>query len=320
MNYEQRYKEALEMARQLCTYPTTQPFISDLQDLFPELKESEDEQIRKWLIGYFQQYKSDGVVKFANGLEIDSIIAWLEKQDNNADKVEPKFNVGDWIISHYNHVAHIKAIDEKNYFLSCDNGSCERLSIEYIDRNWRLWTITDAKDGDVLVYGDNPNHNHVEVIMLFKSVRNERSAFTHFHIFIDQFRIDDWCDCGKNVHPATKEQRELLFRKMKEAGYEWDAEKKESKKIEQTTEIPFGAKDSELQEATYYIPDGYHAEINGNEVVIKKSKQNTTWKPTEEQIEALEHLLETIRRHEYSYFHEEKFISLHSLLEQLKEL
>ena len=52
----------------------------------------------------------------------------------------------------------------------------------------------------------------------------------------------------------------------------------------------------------------------------KQGKQNTIWKPTEEQIKALEHLLETIRRHEYSYFHEEKFLLLHSLLEQLKKL
>ena len=38
---------------------------------------------------------------------------------------------------------------------------------------------------------------------------------------------------NKNIiHPATKEQRELLFAKMKEAGYEWNAEKKEVKKIE----------------------------------------------------------------------------------------
>lgn len=35
------------------------------------------------------------------------------------------------------------------------------------------------------------------------------------------------------VHPATKEQRDLLFQKMKEAGYEWDADKKELKKVEQ---------------------------------------------------------------------------------------
>ena len=33
--------------------------------------------------------------------------------------------------------------------------------------------------------------------------------------------------------PATKEQCDLLFSKMKEAGYEWDDENKELKKIEQ---------------------------------------------------------------------------------------
>ena len=37
-------------------------------------------------------------------------------------------------------------------------------------------------------------------------------------------------------------------------------------------EIPFGAKDSELIEASYHIPDGFHAEIKGNEVIIKKAK------------------------------------------------
>ena len=32
-----------------------------------------------------------------------------------------------------------------------------------------------------------------------------------------------------NLHPATKEQRDLLFQKMKEAGYEWDSERKKLK-------------------------------------------------------------------------------------------
>ena len=33
-----------------------------------------------------------------------------------------------------------------------------------------------------------------------------------------------------DVYPATKEQRDLLFTKMREAGYEWDAVMKELKK------------------------------------------------------------------------------------------
>lgn len=66
----QRYDEALEKARQLCVYPTTKPFISDLQDLFPELKEEqEDEKIRKEIIDYIK-----------TGTYHKSWIAWLEKQ------------------------------------------------------------------------------------------------------------------------------------------------------------------------------------------------------------------------------------------------
>ena len=30
-----------------------------------------------------------------------------------------------------------------------------------------------------------------------------------------------------NLHPATKEQRDMLFNEMKKAGFEWNAEKKE---------------------------------------------------------------------------------------------
>lgn len=42
MNYEKKYKNTLDKARQLCAYPMNQPFKSDLQNIFPELKESED--------------------------------------------------------------------------------------------------------------------------------------------------------------------------------------------------------------------------------------------------------------------------------------
>lgn len=37
--------------------------------------------------------------------------------------------------------------------------------------------------------------------------------------------------------------------------------------------IPFGASDSELMEATYFIPQGYHAVIEGNKVIIKKGEE-----------------------------------------------
>ena len=76
MDYEKKYKEALEKARQLCAYPTTKPFISDLQDIFPELAESWDKKIRKRLITDFGTIGK----KEWGGLEVKDILAWLKKQ------------------------------------------------------------------------------------------------------------------------------------------------------------------------------------------------------------------------------------------------
>jgi hypothetical protein len=58
-----------------------------------ETVDTDDEKIRNWLVGYFHQYKKDGMESYANGLKVDSIIAWLEKQESKADEtttaVEP---------------------------------------------------------------------------------------------------------------------------------------------------------------------------------------------------------------------------------------
>ena len=50
------------------------------------------------------------------------------------------------------------------------------------------------------------------------------------------------------IKPATKEQRDLLFQKMHKDGYEWDAEKKELKKIE-------NASDNENQKLGEFISE-----------------------------------------------------------------
>ena len=58
----------------------------------------------------------------------------------------------------------------------------------------------------------------------------------------------------------------------------------ELKKIENEIEILFGAKDSELQEVTYYIPKGFHAEIDDDKVVIKKGEKTAKWSEEDEKI------------------------------------
>ena len=50
MNYEQKYKEALERARQFSERPLEEDSSSIVEYIFPELNESE--RIRKWLIDW----------------------------------------------------------------------------------------------------------------------------------------------------------------------------------------------------------------------------------------------------------------------------
>jgi len=222
-----------------------------LKYIFPELKESEDERIRKDLCKAIWTY-----IPTEEGKEY---IAWLEKQGEQkpVDKVEPKFKVGNWYQCIKDFFGKGITFDKNTAYYCAKEGclqdeyGCHIAIVKDLYDNFKLWTIDDAKDGDVLVYGDNPDDKHVEIIMLFKSARNSYSAFTYFHIFDDAYRVDDWCDCGKNTHPATKEQRDLLFQKMKEASYEWDAEKKELKKID----------NKEYNDEDYGIDGLFHAQI-----------------------------------------------------------
>ncbi len=78
MNYEKKYNEALERARNL--YPGVHSHNKAmLEQIFPELAESEDERIRKWLVGYFSSI-AETVWIHRNTVTIEEILAWLEKQ------------------------------------------------------------------------------------------------------------------------------------------------------------------------------------------------------------------------------------------------
>lgn len=75
MNYEEKYKDALERAKDMLSYKEVRQ--EDMEYLFPELKESEDEMIRKELkraIAVALDYS------YFDKVTADNCIAWLEKQ------------------------------------------------------------------------------------------------------------------------------------------------------------------------------------------------------------------------------------------------
>lgn len=80
-----RYDEALEIAKKNCVTAQdlcegsqigVECFKNTLESIFPELKESRDERIRKNCIHFLELQKQHHAATF----EIEECIAWLEKQ------------------------------------------------------------------------------------------------------------------------------------------------------------------------------------------------------------------------------------------------
>lgn len=190
--------------------------------IFPELKESEDERIKKAIMEFFELQDDNTTYSF---IPKKDILTWLEKQGEkkSADKVEPRFHEGEWVANDYC-VGKVIALTDDAYLLDTGQGipfSCEH--------NAHLWTIEDAKDGDVLVSND-------EVFIYSHMKQMYPIAVAHCFIANSGILYFDGEFVYKkeenSIHPATKEQRDLLFSNMEEEGYKWDVDKKELKKIE----------------------------------------------------------------------------------------
>ena len=294
-----RYDEAIERAKSKIKNDKDHVLYEyDILDIFPELKESEDEKKRKEIISFL---KSPFVNENITDEKVAPWIEWLEKQGDNTyswkpteeqyealdyaynncpdtemgnyvegvletliddlyklsekqgeqkvtftsivetgngginalvtkelptDKIEPKFKVGDWIVFN-GFVLHIDEIVD-GYYRTTSKGGITNSYDWDIDNTARLWTIQDAKDGDVLRLGC--------IIAMFKKYIGQEKCICYCSISEDgDFEIpiengeDNVYGCTDTT-PATKEQRELLFTKMKEEGYGWDDENKELKK------------------------------------------------------------------------------------------
>lgn len=163
-----------------------------------------------------------------------------------ANDIEPKFHEGDWVVFNNRHdsVYQVEKIENYEYILRHFLGSSMPLSFSS-ENMIRAWAIEDARDGDVLttsagafIYNGNNgggscpgSYCDINTLGRFKT-----GVETHW--------------TGKPVFPATKEQRDALERAMTNAGYTFDFEKKELKKID----------NEEVNGEDYGIDSLYHAQ------------------------------------------------------------
>lgn len=282
MDYEIAYKEALNEA--IIAYKDEDRHLkATLERIFPELKESEDERVKRifhsisskislhlhdifteeefqcfdaWSIAWLEKQGNKLAETNVCAVDLSSCSEeyrkayydgynkcnrdWLRKQDkkvqgksaleaikeekvDNANKVESKFKVGDWLQYRNAQPFYVEEITSQGYV----NGiSCLPFSWE---GEIHLWTIADAQDGDVLVASDGS-------IFIFAGVVDCACKYyitltATNDVKINKEKKGGYWETSRAVYPATKEQRDLLFQKMKESGWGFDFEKKELKKI-----------------------------------------------------------------------------------------
>lgn len=162
-------------------------------------------------------------------------------EQNHTDKVEPKFKAGNWYICVKDFYGKGVRFD-KGYAYHCGLDGClqefdsgAHIAIdESLYDYFNLWTIQDAKAGDVLA-----DDHHIlilkELFYAWSSNGTPYSVKAYCGIKPNgNFEIgkDNWCFCGTlHIHPATKEQRDKLEKAMANAGYRWNKEELKLEKI-----------------------------------------------------------------------------------------
>lgn len=141
-----------------------------------------------------------------------------------------KFKVGDWVVNTItDNVEQIIEVTSNEYV-------CSGILIVSFDNQHLLkkWTIQDAKAGDVLY---TPKGCGVEGIFLIEGWKKVEDTGRTLCSDIG-YRVEEdeiiagglgaiwWEGVIDPFYPATKEQRDLLFEKIREKGFEYDSKKK----------------------------------------------------------------------------------------------
>ena len=148
------------------------------------------------------------------------------------DEIESKFEVGDYIVGEVGFVYKITEIDNMYHTIQVSSGYRQKWTIEDVESNFHKWTIQDALAGDILIDIQS------ETPFIFKNCLDEEHpnypvAYCGINVS-NIFKIPEgnhlWTI--NSVRPANKEEKELLYNKVKEAGYEWNSDTLTLSKIE----------------------------------------------------------------------------------------
>ena len=174
-----------------------------------------------------------------------------KNEQKSADKIEPKFKVGNWYQCTKDFVGKGVIFDRNTAYYCAQEGclqdeyGCHIAIVKDLYDIFKLWTIQDAKDGDILSISWREDEDLWEKIIIFKKYHSDgvkglfsmpcvegygntfKNGKLAFKEEVPYYSRTWTC----KLHPATKEQRDTFMKAMNDAGYKWDEEKKELKKL-----------------------------------------------------------------------------------------
>lgn len=265
-----RYDKAIERAKGLIDFSSDSE-LKTLEYVFPELRESEDEKIRKEILDYIDK---------ATGCK--SWVAWLEKQEDKDSQVKlPTFTFDD-ILALQCCMETVKKVQEDKGLYEKLNDLHGRVYDAYhlekqgeqkpddkvepkfkvgdyvVDNCGYVWRIEGIINQFYILEGIDGGESRPTIEWVNKTFhlwditedakngdvlasKDEKDILIFRRIepstsFSSYYNIKGrgnygWCD--SYFIPATKEQRDKLEKSMADAGYAFDFDKKKLKKIEQ---------------------------------------------------------------------------------------
>ena len=294
MDYEKKYKKALEKARGALNDGTiSNNTIAYIQDIFPELKESEDERIRKELLNAFQE--ADGSLYMVlTPHRRESFISWLEKQEVQKEDVYSKEFWGE---------IRKNLSDFLQEF--CERG---------INTNFDKWTKSDCVNWLLWVEKQceqKPTDEEIKTLLRTEYEKGRADAIAEMQ------------------NPAWSEEDEEFLRRAINAtkdAYPMTAKWLKSLKDRVQPKQEWSKEDENILNAITFVVknSGYKSCIGVPiEIMIdwlKTLRTQNTWKPSDKQREALEHFVRSIEESGYASPYDNNTKLLYSLLSDLKKL
>lgn len=175
-----------------------------------------------------------------------------KNEQKSSGEIEPKFKVGNWYQCTKDFFGKGVTFDRNTAYYCAQEGclqdeyGCHIAIVKDLYDRFKLWTIQDAKDGDILAISWWEDKNLWEQIIIFKKYHNKgvkglysmpcvegygntfKNGKLAFNEEVPYYSRKWTCD----LLPATKEQRDTFMKAMNDAGYKWNMEKKKLNKKE----------------------------------------------------------------------------------------